>query len=869
MKHNSTPSTASAAWTMTTEDLLTQLHTTPKGLTTVEWHKRLLVSGPNEISENTGRSPARIFIDQFASPLTLILIGASLISFALGEHTETIIIILMIVLSGVLSFVQEFRSEHALALLRKKLTRKANVYRNGTIHRVDARELVVGDVVELELGTVIPADLRLIQVQDLEIDEGTLTGESSPVVKITDAIAKSRSTPQRQSNMAFLGTHVVQGGGMGVVVSTGRQTEMGKTAALLNIKPDETEFQHGVRDFGSMLLKITIALAIIVAGLLGILRGQWGESILFALALAVGLSPELLPVIVTLNLSRGALVMSKKHVLVKRLISIEDLGNADVFCTDKTGTLTVGALRVRDSVDPDGKSSPEVLALASHCIEIDAKGKATSPVDEAILDAMKLGETSKALPKSSLIDLISFDFLRRRMSCVLESAHGMRWLIVKGAMQETLAACTTRVSKNGQLSTHLRAEDRKALLERAETYHTQGVRLIAVARRQIGEQKTYSPADEKGLELIGFILVSDAPKETAKAALASLKDLNVRIVILTGDDPEVTRYVASQLKFSITGIKTGDEIEKMDDLQLTHAVETNNVFARITPTHKLRILKALKTAGHRVGFMGDGVNDAPALHAADVGISFESAVDVAKEAAGVILLQKNLGVLADGIREGRRTFVKTRNYINITISSNFGNMLSVAGSALLLPFIPLLPAQILLLNLLTDFPMLAISTDRVPEEEIAFPKKWDIHQISNYMYFFGAISSLADYATFGILLFLAHADVAVFRSGWFIESTITEIVIVFLLRTRRISLANIPGRALMSASVLAVAIAFAIVETGIGAQFGLTPLTGQLIGIILLVILGYAILVEIGKASYYRFWEKVGGKGGQTVDSRR
>jgi Mg2+-importing ATPase len=736
-------------------------------------------------------------------------------------------------------------------LLRKKLTRKATVLRNGTTQRINATDLVLGDIVELELGTVVPADLRLVQVQDLEIDESVITGESEPVAKGIDPVRLLRAQPQDQINMAFLGTHVVQGSGLGIVVAIGKQTEVGRTAALLREKPEETDFQKGVRSFGNFLLKITLGLTVVVAVILGLVRGQWAESLLFALALAVGISPELLPVIVTINLSRGALAMSHKKVLVKRLIGIEDLGNADVFCTDKTGTLTVGKLRVRGGIDPNGKSSNLPLSYAAYCLETTAKGHASNPIDEAILESVQTGGVDEAVPGAKRFDIVSFDFQRRMMSCVIGAKNADRQLVTKGAVDEMVAACTHRFA-DGK-SEPLTAEGRKTILELANQFHDDGERLVAIARRPISTKDHYTPKDEHDLELIGFVLVSDAPKVTAKPALQSLKDLNVRIVILTGDNERVTQHVAKELGFSVTGLLTGDELADLSDAELERQVETVNVFARITPETKLRVIKALKKNGHTVGYMGDGVNDAPALRAADVGISFDTAVDVAKEAAGVILLKKNLAVLADGIREGRKTFLRTRTYLRTTISSNFGNMLSVAGASLLLPFIPLLPAQILLLNFLGDFPMLAISTDRVDDADLAKPKKWDIQQISNFMYFFGFISSLADYATFAVLLFVAHANVDLFRSSWFIESIFTEVLVIFILRARRLRLDNPPSTPLLAASIFTIVIAYAMVYSPFGKQLSLVPLPMWLNGALLGIIAGYALLTELGKIAYYRF----------------
>lgn len=834
--------TPSTPWTRSASDLLHELGSSERGLSHSEAKKRLSAEGPNDIAQERAVPAWRILLNQFKSPLVLVLITASVISFALGEQTETAIILIVVFLSGLLAFVQEYRSERALRSLRKKLTRRAMVIRDGASHRIDARDLVIGDIVELDLGTVVAADLRLFRIEDLEIDESSLTGESVPVPKTVEIVAGEHDAPQEQTNMAFLGTHVVQGSGLGIVVATGSRTELGRTASLLNAKPEETDFQKGIRQFGNFLLKVTLGLTIIVAAFLGFLHGTWAESLLFALALAVGISPELLPVIVTVSLSRGALLMSRKHVLVKRLISIEDLGNADVFCTDKTGTLTVGTPRVRGSIDANGDPSDLPLSLALNCMELTKKGKATSSVDEALLAAKGRGTADLAYPNGTVYDIVSFDFNRRRMSCIVGAKDGTRRLIVKGAVKEVLDA------------TSLGASERARLNAFADTYHTRGIRLVAVAERTIRTQKAYSPADEKELELAGFVLIGDAPKETAKAALLDLDALHVRILILTGDNEHVTSHVASQIGFAVTGIRTGDEIEQMDDHELADAAETSNVFARITPSHKLRIIQALKRNGHTVGYMGDGVNDAPALRASDVGISFDDAIDVAKEAAEVILMQKKLSVLADGIREGRRTFANMRTYIRTTISSNFGNMLSVAGSAMLLPFIPLLPAQILLLNLLSDIPMLAISTDRVSDEDVARPQKWDIRQISNFMYFFGTISSFADYATFALLLFVAHANIPLFRSGWFLESLITEVAVIFILRSRKLSRSNLPAWPLVAASAFALLTTLVITQTTFGAPFAFVPIDGRTLGLIALIVIGYAIVTQFGKAAYARLW---------------
>ncbi len=819
------------AWSMSVADVLQSVQSRKTGLSRQDAISRYDVKKTNEIDADSQVPAWKIFLGQFKSSLTLILIGASVLSFILGEKTDTALILLMVFLGAILAFLQEYRSERALRQLRIKLSRRAKVIRDGKSIDIDAKEVVVGDIVELKLGTVVSADMRLISVNDLEVDESSLTGESVPVTKIIEIVPGQKLAPQDKVNCVFLGTHVVQGSGMGVVIDIGHNTEMGKTASLLSKKTDETNFQAGIREFGNFILKTTIALCFFVGITLGFIHGDWAKSILFALALAVGISPELLPVIVTMNLSHGAFRMSKKYVLVKRLISIEDLGSADVLCTDKTGTLTIGTLRVRDSIGPDGISNPRILEYASQCIDVGSDGRATNPVDQALQDA---GTKTQV----HVYEKIAFDFLRRRMSCVVQDASGGRRMIVKGATQEVISQCIDC--------------DHEKLNAFADTYHDKGYRLVAVATRAIEEKRSYTSDDEKNLTLLGFILVSDAPKETAKTALCQLEKLQVRVIILTGDNERVTAFVAEQLDFKIHGLMTGIQIDSMNDTELEHAVEQNNIFAKITPTHKLRIIQTLKRLKHAVAFMGDGVNDAPALREADAGISFQEAVDVAKEAAGIILLKRNLSVLADGILEGRRTFVKTRTYIHATISSNFGNMLSVAGAALFLPFIPLLPAQILLLNILSDIPMLCIPTDNVPNDEIKKPLKWNIGEIKHFMYFFGMISSAADYVMFGTLLLIFKAGPELFQSGWFIGSMLTEVIVIFILRTNRFSMKNSPSKPLIIASVTMAIVTLVITQSPLGKTLNLIPLQPMVLLSIICIVIGYAGITELGKIIYRR-----------------
>ncbi|MBK6767988.1 MAG: magnesium-translocating P-type ATPase [Ardenticatenales bacterium] len=844
-------------WSIDADGALAALASTRRGLTAAEAALRLARHGPNALPADRPLQAWRLLARQFASPLVLLLVAASGISFALGEHIQTTIIVVMVALGGLLAFVQEYRSERAVRALGERLVHHATVRRDGATARLDARALVLGDVVELVLGSVVPADVRLIEVDDLEIDESTLTGESRPVAKRVDALPGPCPMPQDQANVAFHGTAVVRGAAAGVVFATGGATELGRTATLLTARRGPTSFEQGIDRFGRFLLQVTLALTAIVCVALGVLHGDWAGSLLFALALAVGIAPELLPVIVTVNLAHGALAMSRRHVLVKRLAAIEDLGNADILCTDKTGTLTMGRQRVTGAIDAAGRSDATPLAWARLCLATGSDGGATNPIDQAILDAAPPeGRPVPAAPSTDGVErlaTVAFDFHRRRMSVVVRPAGAdARWLIVKGAAAEVLAVCqdvavpdepTTR-TLDGGMAAELRT--RHADLEAA------GHQVIAVARRAVPPQEDYGAGDERDLSLIGFVLIGDAPKATAPEAVAALGRLGVRVVVLTGDTAAVADHVCRQIGLVVRDIVPGETVDTLDDAQLARRAESADVYARVTPAQKLRVIDALRAGGHTVAYMGDGVNDAPALRAADVGISFDTATEVAREAASVILLERDLGVVANGIREGRRTFVNTRTYLLATISSNFGNMLTVAGAALLLPFIPLLPVHVLLLNLVSDLPMLAIATDRVADEDLARPTRWDVDHIAGAMYFFGTISSMADYATFALLLWVVRADMVLFRTGWFIESLLTELVIIFLLRRYGPSWRSRPSRALVAAALLTLGLTWLLFRSALLPALGLTVPSARLVAAIVVVVGGYAVLTEAGKVAFRR-----------------
>jgi Mg2+-importing ATPase len=839
-------------WQLAAPAVLKELDTRPQGLDFFEAKQRRLRFGRNEIRIENTRTAFDIFISQFKSPLILILLVASAISGFLGEISSTVIIVSIIICSAGLSFYMEYKSELAIKELRKRVALKATVIRSNKTKTINATELVLGDIVILNLGKVVPADLRLIETDDLSINESTVTGESFPVEKIVEPLPTIENyLPQALVNYAFTGTSVVGGHGTGVVVATGRDTEIGQTAHLLQNKQAETEFQKGIRNFGSMLIRVIVVFTVCIFLFLALFKHNVTESLLFSLAIAVGISPELLPIIITINLSRGARQMAKKSVIVKRLMSIEDLGNIDVLCTDKTGTLTEGKIFLDGYYNFNEENDPEILEIGWYCNSLTvAKELMGNPLDEAIINFVKKEKFEPELAPHGcrIIDTLAFDFSRRRMSVVGDCSAG-RILYCKGAVEETLKACT-QVKIGGQ--TRPLAGELLKIRNKLQQLEQLGLRLVLVAKKEIDVKAKYTPADEKDLVLLGYLAFSDQPKLTAKESILAMQKLGIEIKILTGDSDLTAAYICKQLGCMQSEILLGSALEAMNDEQLRENVNQYGIFARITPQHKLRIINALNAAGHTVGFLGDGVNDAPALRAADVGISVDTAIDVAKEAADVVLLEKDLNVLVDGIIEGRRTFGNTLKYIFSTISSNFGNMFSVAGTALFLPYIPMLPQQILLLNFLSDFPMLAISSDKVDEEYYRKPKHWDIKMISKFMTRFGLISSFFDYITFGVLLYYFNANMSLFQTGWLWESYLTEVAIIFIIRTRKWFWQSRASLTLIVSTLLTTVLVLGVIYLPINKYFSLMPLPLPMLLILALITVIYFVFVEIGKKVFFK-----------------
>jgi Mg2+-importing ATPase len=769
-----------------------------------------------------------------------------------SELKQAIIILSMIALSVVLGFYNEYKAEKIVENLRQNVAIKAVVTRDGKLCQIDSRNLVPGDIVSIYVGDIAPADIRVVKCKDLQADEATFTGESFPVEKTSESLNLERPMPQQLTNYLFMGTVVVHGSGQGVVVSTGKNTQLGAISKSLVRSHPETEFQRGIRKYGNMLMTLTFALAIGIFVLNAIVGHQLIDSLLFSLAVAVGLVPELMPAIVTISLAQGASKMAKEKVVVKRLVSIEDFGNMDVLCTDKTGTLTEGKISLHDCRSLGEKEDERMLPYSLLCNSA-AVGDAVvgNPMDMAIWEyAIKNGKQQSIEPYAK-IDEIPFDYQRRIMSVVVKN-NGEHLLISKGAPESVFARCT-QADLSGKIKPIETVQE--AINDKFFNLSKLGYRILAVASRQVEEKTSYSLDDEKDLTLLGFLIFTDPPKKDAHEAMNRLKDMGVEVKILTGDNELVAKTICDELKVPVKKIVCGSDLVQMSWTEMKKAVEEITIFARITPEQKLGIIRALKENGHVVGFGGDGVNDAPALYEADVGISVDTAVDVAKEAADIVLLEKDLLVMAAGINEGRKIFGNTMKYILMGTSSNFGNMFSAAAASVFLPFLPMLPMQILFMNLLYDVANMTLPTDNVDEEYVKSPKHWDIGFVRKYTLFFGPFSSLYDFLTYGIMLFIfgAATNPALFQSGWFVESFWTEVLVIFVIRTRRIPFfTSRPGKWLIVLTLACVAFGTILPFTILGSYLGFTALPLEYWTLLVLMVATYLLLVDAGKVFFYK-----------------
>jgi Mg2+-importing ATPase len=828
------------------DDALLPLALSPEGLTSDEAARRLESFGYNEVARRERRSAVIEFALHFKNPLILILLIAGIISIFLGETANAAIIFFIIVVSVVIDFLQEHRANRAVELLRKRITTTTTLLRDGMKREVGLAEVVPGDIVSLSAGDLVPADAIVLGAKDCFVNQSALTGEPFPVEKIPYAPGPRGGGLHESPAYLFLGTSVVSGTATAVVVRTGSSTVYGKIARRLTARPPETEFERGLRQFGFLVMQIVFFLVVFVFLINALFRHGVLESLLFAVALAVGVTPELLPMILSLNLSRGAISMSDRGVIVKHLPSIQNFGSMDILCTDKTGTLTENRISLILHIDPDGVESEKVLL--SSFLNSSCQTGLKSPLDEAILQhrEVDVGGYRK-------IDEIPFDFTRKRISVVFDHG-GETLLITKGAPEEILRMCGS--SEHRGTAEELTPGRIREILERYDGLSRQGFRVLGVASRLLHERKTvFTASDETDMVFLGFVAFVDPPKETARESLQLLDRAGVALKILTGDNELVTRKTCESIGYGITGIVTGTEIAQMDDDALGRVVERANIFTRLTPIQKDRVILALKGNGHVVGYLGDGINDAPSLRTADIGISVDNAVDIARESADIILLKKDLRVLEEGVREGRRTFGNTMKYIMMGTSSNFGNMFSVAAASLFLPFLPMLPIQILLNNLLYDISQSTIPADAVDREYTERPKRLDIRFIQKFVLFFGPLSSVFDFLTFFIMLTIFNASEPLFQTAWFIESLATQVAIIFVIRTRMSPFyRSRPSRYLLASCALVITMAVALPFTPLGPVFGFIPIPAVLLLVLAALAAGYLALVELLKQWFYRHY---------------
>ncbi len=816
------------------------------GLSAVEASARLARFGPNLFRAKQDKSLLRQYFSRFKNPLVLILLVASAVSAFTGELTNFLIISCIVLLSVTLDFVQEYRANAAAEKLRQSVSIRARVLRAGQPLEIALFEVVPGDVVLLSAGDLIPADGRVLEACDFFVKQALLTGESYPVEKRPGVLVETATDIQEATNAVFMGTSVISGSAQMLVVKTGTDTAIGEIADSVSRPAAPTSFELGARRFGMLIMRLTVLMVMFVLLVNTWFHKPWLESFLFAVALAVGLTPELLPMVVSVTLSRGALRMAKKHMIVKRLSAIQDLGSMDVLCTDKTGTLTEAKIHLEKHVDAAGAPSERVLELAYFNSFFETGLK--SPLDEAILGHrhIEIGAWKK-------IDEVPFDFERRRVSVLIDNGIE-RWLVVKGAADEIVGLCTLYEAGDAQGQQPMDAAALAAVRGRYQALEEEGFRVLGIAWRQVPQDHPHAVlGDETELVLAGFAAFLDPPKESAASALEALKQVGVSIKIVTGDSDLVTRHVCAQLQIPVTGVLTGKEIAQMDDHALRARAETANLFCRVNPAQKNRLILALKARGHVVGYLGDGINDAPSLHSADVGLSVDSAVDVAKEAADMILLEHDLHVLHEGVLEGRRTFGNIMKYIMMGTSSNFGNMFSMAGAALFLPFLPMLPTQILLNNILYDFSEVPIPLDKVDEVETHSPRVLDLNFIRNFMLVIGPISSLFDFLTFYLMLVVLQADERLFQTGWFVESLCTQVLVIFIIRTRGNPLKSRAHPWLTATSLLVVGIAVLLPFTPLGAHFGFVPPPARFYAILGIMVLVYLLAVELVKQAFYRW----------------
>ncbi|MCA9772302.1 MAG: magnesium-translocating P-type ATPase [Myxococcales bacterium] len=828
-------------WALPEPKLFDLVGSAARGLSIEEAARRLAARRETEKRAPHERTTLHLLAARFKSPLTLILIAAAGLAYVLQDHTDGPIILAIVLASALLGFWQERGATGAVARLLALVRTRSDVARGGESVEIDASDVVVGDVVLLSAGSAVPGDGRLLEARDLFVNEAALTGESYPVEKTVGTVARDAPLARR-TNWVFQGTSVVSGSARALIFATGGATEYGRISERLRLRPPETEFERGIRRFGYLLMEVTLLLVggIFTANVY--FHKPIVDSLLFSLALAVGLTPQLLPAVIAVNLSRGARRMAARDVIVKRLNSIENFGAMNVLCSDKTGTLTKGTVRIRRALDAEGRESRDVLVDAY--LNAAFESGFTNPIDAAIRETKAVDPSAYAK-----IDERPYDFARKRLSVIVAQGD-RRWMITKGALDGILASSVKARLADGAVVALGEVEDRVREIYRAES--AQGRRVLGVAVRETPGAQAIGAADEEGMTFAGLLVLEDPPKANVREVIADLARLGVGFKVITGDNALVARSIAERVGIAAPRVLTGPELRRTADEALVRAAGDVDVFAEVEPNQKERIIRALQKAGNVVGYLGDGINDASALHAADVGISVDTAVDVAKEAADIVLLRRSLRVLREGILEGRRTFANTLKYVFMASSANFGNMFSMAGASLFLPFLPLLPKQILLTNLATDFPAMALASDPVDEEWTNQPRRWDIRAIRRFMLAFGLLSSVFDHVTFGVLYWALRAGPDAFRTGWFVESVLSATLVVLVIRTRRPAARSRPGPALVAATFGVLAVVVALPYSPLAPALGLVPLPLGLIGLLAAIVAAYLLSAEVLKTLYYR-----------------
>jgi Mg2+-importing ATPase len=842
-------------WTLPPEQLLQELETSPTGLSALQARQRLITAGPNRLERKQRLTRGSLLLQQFKSPILLILLFATTVSAILKDWVDALLISAIVLSSALLSFMQEWRANNAADALRSQVTAKTTVLRDGKQQKIPLEEIVPGDVVLLAAGTLIPADGVMLEAKNCYVNQAVLTGETFPVEKRPEPVAEHATLAER-TNCVFLGTNVRSGTGRAVIVHTGQQTAFGEIAHSLVLRPPETEFEQGIRRFGHLLSEVMIFLVLIVFAVNVAFAEPVLDSLLFSVALAVGLTPQLLPAIISITLAQGSQKMASQGVIVRRLESIENFGSMDVLCTDKTGTLTLGVVRLDGALDIHGQPSTQLFYYAY--LNAHFQTGLANTLDDAILAA-----EAPDIRSVTKIDELPYDFVRKRLSIVVQNAPRTHsgdseqnpktpaLMIAKGALDNILAV-STRV-QDGDHSVPLDAPHIQEIQRLFAEWNAQGYRVLGVATKETPLQPHYSTADEKDFTFQGILLFFDPPKAGVRETIDKLESLGVRVKIITGDNKLVAMHTAQEVDVPIAGVLTGSELANLRDEALWHAVDRTDLFAEVDPNQKERIILALKKRGHVVGYMGDGINDAPPLHAADVGISVNTAVDVAKEAADFVLLENSLESLHQGIVLGRKTFANTLKYVFITTSANFGNMFTVAGASLFLPFLPMLPLQILITNFLSDMPAMTIATDFVDQELVVKPRRWDIRYIRDFMITFGLVSTVFDYMTFFLLLYVLRLPVAAFRTGWFIESILSELLILLVIRTRQPFFKSMPAIYLLLASAAVAVVTLWLPFSPWSELLGLSPLPFSTLLLIGGILVLYVAMSEVAKRYFYRW----------------